>query len=436
MKQIISMFKRQFTTAPLKISLTLVSVALGTAVLILSLSASSIIKNEVSGQLEENGLILYTANGEWDSDGSISLNRPAEWDSSAGSVLVSDSGIVESASIVSSTPFHEFTADGKSYRIRTAIAAEPAYFDVFSLEITAGLPMTDSDLAQGMKKVWISEETAEILFGSAEAAVGKYIQPPGEVFQRGPGGMREQNMITSYTVTGVFKTPGEVSRKSYEIGDVVFPYTAMLPSGRNAQLAKDMMAGTIAVKTSASSVEKAGAAIRQSLTAVYGEEIDILVWEGSPRGTSEYMEELRNSVRIFTVTINLLGIILLLTSSLGIFSIMVVESLSRRREIALQRALGASRLIVVRDFWSWAISLSLCGAAAGAVLSLIFSHPVLQSIAPLAGEISESFAETAGLRAGALITAVLIAVGFGGILGLLPAVSSVQGNIAETIRES
>ncbi len=148
------------------------------------------------------------------------------------------------------------------------------------------------------------------------------------------------------------------------------------------------------------------------------------------------MEELRQTVSIFTVSVNILGIVLLLTSSLGIFSIMVVEALGRRREIALERSLGASQMRVVREFWSWSIMLTLFGALIGILLAFILEKPVLGTLAPLLGELSNNFSENSGIQVKSLISGFLLALGCGGILGLLPAFSAVKGNIADTLREA
>jgi len=41
--------------------------------------------------------------------------------------------------------------------------------------------------------------------------------------------------------------------------------------------------------------------------------INLLVWEGSTNGPSSYMEELRQSVQIFSVSLSLLGMVLIFT---------------------------------------------------------------------------------------------------------------------------
>ena len=133
--------------------------------------------------------------------------------------------------------------------------------------------------------------------------------------------------------------------------------------------------------------------------------------------------------------ISICGIVLLLTSSLGIFSIMVVEALGRKREIALERSLGASQIRVVKEFWSWSIMLTLFGAIIGVLLAFLLEKPVLGAMAPLLGELSDEFAQNSGIQISSLISGFLLALGCGGILGLLPAFSAVKGNIADTLRE-
>ena len=429
------MLIRNWSGSPVKLILTLSAVALGTAILILTDSAGRILEQQITRELEKEGVILNVANGTLNSEGMVDQNRPAEWDAGAPEILVSDIEEVKIAVPLIDPPFNQITTEGKSYNLRSVAGSAPGYFDIFGLEIVAGVPMSDEDVDMGFKKVWISEEMAEILYGSAEEAVGKWIQPPGEMLNRGPGG-RDRNMIQQFAVAGVFESPSEIARKSYGIGDLVFPYTSLFSAGRNIQMMMDMMAGQLVIQAEGSSAEKVSASVADLLTTNYGYDIDVLVWEGSLNGSSDYMEELRQTVRIFTVSLSILGMVLLLTSSLGIFSIMVVEALNRKRDIALERALGASQVLVVKEFWSWSIMLSLAGAALGLIIAAILSGPVLSTLSPLVGEVSSSFSEAAGLRFLSIVRGILMAVLFGGVLGLLPSFSAVKGNIALTLREA
>jgi ABC-type antimicrobial peptide transport system permease subunit len=187
------------------------------------------------------------------------------------------------------------------------------------------------------------------------------------------------------------------------------------------------------------SEKKAEAAIRQVLTANYpksdGTLPSVAVWEGSTRGASTYLQQLRQAINIFTVSVNILGLVLLVISSLGIFSVMVVELLGRRREIALERAIGASQIAVVTEFWTWSVALSLIGAVAGILIAIPLSGPVLKTISPLVGEVSTQFSQAAGLTPMSIVGGLLLALGCGGVLGALPAFAAVKGNISETLRE-
>lgn len=435
MKKFLTILIRHWVKSPLKILMTLFAVALGTAILVISFSAGSVLENEVLNKMNESGVILYGANGAWTSDGTLEKERPGQFDQNIFETLVTEGASISDAAIVMGIPVDEITVDGKTWQLRSSVGTDPSYFDIFDLHIIAGETMTQEMYNSGFKKVWISESTAIMLFGSAEDAIGKRIAPPGMQFMRGPGNRDSKNLITQYSISGVFEDPAEVARRSYGIADVIFPVTAMLPSTDFASRMLDFMSGQFVVKSSSTSVEKVQAEIASIIENNYGYDVSLVSWEGSINGESSYMKELRQAVSIFTVSVNILGIVLLLTSSLGIFSIMVVESLGRRREIALERSLGASRRRVVREFWSWSVMLSLLGALIGVLLALAIGKPVLGTLSPLLGELSLDFSASAGIKISSVISGFALAMGCGGLLGLLPAFSAVKGNISDILRE-
>jgi ABC-type antimicrobial peptide transport system permease subunit len=86
------------------------------------------------------------------------------------------------------------------------------------------------------------------------------------------------------------------------------------------------------------------------LTRNYGGDYLVETWEGGPNGDSWFIEEMRTTASTFSIVINLLGFILLAVASIGILSIMLLEVLGRSREIAVERALGASKFGIVKEF--------------------------------------------------------------------------------------
>jgi putative ABC transport system permease protein len=308
MKKLITTLLRHWVKTPVKISLTLLAVALGTGILILSFSASQIIQDEITSSMNKDGIVLQVVNGEWGDNGQIEMERPSNFDASVTSKLVTDSSTILYSAVVSNIPVQYLTVNGKSYQIRSAIGTDQSYLQVFSLDIIAGSPMTQTDYDTGLKKVWVSRETAEILFNSPENAIGKQVSPPATVNRRGD----ESTTINYYSVAGVYENPSEVARRAYGIADVIFPVTSMVSGNNMSKRILDFMAGSMVIRSSSTSIEKVTAEVNQVIANNYGDDIKVTVWEGNSRGVSTYMEELRQTVSIFSVSVRILGIVLLL----------------------------------------------------------------------------------------------------------------------------
>ena len=132
--------------------------------------------------------------------------------------------------------------------------------------------------------------------------------------------------------------------------------------------------------------------------------------------------------------VNLLGFILLAAASIGILSIMLVEALGRSREIALERALGASRSTIIREFFARSAVVSLMSVAIGIGLAFALSGPLTDLILPIFSGVDAS--DISGIIS---IESVLIgglsAILIGGVFGVFPVFSVLNVGIAEAIRE-
>jgi len=435
MRRFVTMLLRSWAASPIKIIMTLLTVAFGTAILMLSFSISDILETEVSQALKSQGIIVYGANGAWDANGMIAQEKPAQWDLNAQTYLSSDLAGLKSVSIVSTLPFSQVSTEGTAYNLRDAIGADPDYFSVFQLEMLTGDPMTEDDVSIGAKKMWLSERTAQVLYGSSENALGRVVSAPSIQNRKDMDAGKPQVMI-NYVVSGVYSIGSEIARRSYGIGDVIVPYTSVISKETNPSMAKNMMSGLLVLRVEGSSVEEAQSMVRQIMENQYGEGTSVTVWGGTISGTSSYMEELRNTVTLFSQSVQILGLVLLVVSSMGIFSIMVVESLSRRREIALERALGASRQSVLIEFFAWSLMLSLIGAILGTALSYFTAPSVLWTLAPLVGALSHELASASSLQMNAVISSVVLVLVIGGGFGIIPALPVVRERIAETLMEA
>ncbi len=85
---------------------------------------------------------------------------------------------------------------------------------------------------------------------------------------------------------------------------------------------------------------------------------------------------------------------------------MLVEVLGRSRKIALERAFGASRRIVVGEFFARSVILSLLSAGVGLGLSLVFARPLQQVLQPVLAGVG------LGSQNGGLITPLSVLIAF------------------------
>ena len=163
----------------------------------------------------------------------------------------------------------------------------------------------------------------------------------------------------------------------------------------------------------------------------------LAIQEGLPNSPARLIEESRKSVRNFALAVSILGFIILVTSSIGIFSVMLVEVLNRTRDIGLRRALGTSRGGIRRYFIGQALYYSSIGSVIGTGLASalyrtvgVFLTPLFDSAGFRATDIALTFP---GLLP--ITTAVGAALVFGGLFGFFPALSAARTPIIECIRE-
>ena len=440
--------------SPLKSLLTLLTVGIGVGVLIFALSISWSITKMIDRQLESEGIVLMVANADFNDEGEIEPVRPPQFDENLIDILELEvSGLVAASPVV--TPFWaEFVAEGTSYRVRSAVAANEHYADVMNLSFLTGAFFTGNDVAAGEKKVVISNALAELIFGSAESAMGKSLQPPspggsaggaggsgaggGGAGGGGAGGGQTRRFFTAptFVVGGVFEDVGDLQRKSYGVGDLIIPFTSIFPQGMNVSILMRFMQSTVVVKIEGVTAGTAEAQIRDVLYRAYGDDVLVHVWEGTPQGQTDFLAEIRQTVNTFALVVNLLGFILLAAASIGILSIMLVEALGRTREIALERALGASKGMIIKEFFTRSAVVSLASAIIGVGLSFILSGPLTSLILPIFEGITAADLAGGIINIQSLLIGVVSALVIGGIFGVFPVFTVLQAGIADSIREA
>ena len=422
--------------SPVKSFVTLSTVGLGVGVLIFALSISGAFSRLVSDQLERGGLVVMVANVERDEDGALQQVRPPQFDGNAIDALRTGVSGAVAASPVAFTPWTEFVAAGANYRFRSVVGVNEDYLDVMGLEVVAGSAFSAADVAAGVREAMLSETMAEVLFGSSLEALGQAIRPPAATQGAGGGGGFGRNFTPpTYTVRGVFIDPSEIQRRAYGVGDMIVPMTSAFPSNVNAGRLAGFLSARIALRVRGSGLATVESQARGALAQQYGDGVTVEVWEGRPDGETAALDEARSTVATFSLVVNLLGFVLLVTGCIGILSIMLVEVLGRTREIAVERAVGASRGMIAREFF--ARSLVMVGAAAviGVALSLLLSGPLTELVVPIFRGTTQAELGGAVIDPAAIAIGVGAAIGAGGLFGVLPVFSALRVPIAEGMRE-
>lgn len=433
MLQLLKNIIKGFMQNPGKYILTLFTVGAGVTVLILALSISSFLQREISDKLVENGILMTLANGEYSETGEFEREMPPQFNEEIPDILAMEIEGFVNAAPVTPTFYDSLNVNNKTYQIRNLVGSNENYKDVMDLTILEGSFFNADDVNKGNKKAVISESLAILLFGSAKEAVGQSIKPPGMQMER-PGGRNSRFYQPVYTITGVYEDPDELMRSNYNIADMVIPYTSALPVGGNAERMKSMMLNTYIARINDTTPEQAESQIRSILMRELGDDIQLVIWEGSSSESSENLDESRNTVNIFNIVVNLLGFVLLITGSIGILSIMLIEALGRSRDIALERALGASKQRIIKEFFLRALVLSGLSALLGIIAAVIFSTPLKAQLIPVLSEFNLSEAGSI-LSSGPILIGVLSALISGGVFGIVPVFSVLKAGISDTLRE-
>ena len=361
--------------SPMKAAVMLATVGLGVAVLIFALSISAAFARLITERLEGAGRAVMVQINSPETAGPRD-GIPADDVRKIADTLVHDVGSVVAATQIDFAFPTTFVVGDAMYEIRSALSVSEAYLDIMDLDVVAGRRFTD-----GSRDVLLSASLAEALFGSPVAALGQPLQtaiprieirgdfPDDDAFFRG-------RFSRVYTVRGVFADPDEL-RRAYGVADML-----VSPEGTGGR-ATYYSELRFVVGVTTDRLATLESQVRAAIAARFGDELNVEVWEGEPFHANGVLENIRSTVRTFSLVVNLLAVLLLATGGVGLLSVMVVEVLSRSRQIALSRAFGAARAVIVREFLARSLIMMGVSSALGVALSLFLSAPLTELVVPI-----------------------------------------------------
>lgn len=429
--------------SPVKSCITLATVGLGVGVLIFALSIGSAFARTIAEHLERDGRVVMVANARRASHGGLEAVKPFQFDRQVVGALLHGVAGARAASPVTRADWTEFEIAGTTYQVRSVLGVGDSYLQVMGLQLIAGSPLTAAMPATGELQALVSATMAEMLFGSPVDAIGQTIRPPMPATPviSTPDGVDVDAVLDKLravlappvTVRGVFADPGELQRRAYGIADMLMPATGMVP-GEAVPFMEGYLMSRVALLVEGGEVATIESQARAALAQQYGDGVAVEVWEGQPSGVTAYLDQARSTVRTFSLVVNLLGFVLLVTGCVGILSIMLVEVLGRSRQIAIARAFGASKGVILREFAVRSLLLVGAAAALGVVLSRFLSGPLTELVAPVLRGVTA--ADLGGvISPGSVLIGIAAALGVGGLLGVVPVFAALATPIAEGIRD-
>ena len=319
------------------------------------------------------------------------------------------------------------------------MAAEADYASIMGLVIESGRNYTADESTQGSRLVMLSTSVAESLFGSADLAIGSYIESErGMMMTRtGQGQTRQSRLATErFEVIGVYRDPPELARTALGIPDAIIPFGADRPPGLPAQAASQIR--TFVAETDGTAPETLKLKLAGSLETLGIVDAELETWEGDPATPNTgAAAEARKVIASLSGAIAGLGILVLVASVFGIYSGTSMEAAANRKGTAVRRAFGESAAGTVFRFASENAGFGVAAALAGAVLSI----PAYQALAGAA----ETILAGAGMSQGGIfpdwppswapVAAVLMTALACALFSLPPALGASRAGIVEGIQE-
>jgi len=267
----------------------------------------------------------------------------------------------------------------------SVIGTTTSWTEVRKRTLSAGRFFTQDEVTDAAHVVVLGPDTASELFSGPTSPVGQTVTLDG----------------TQLTVIGVLASSGASTSGTSEDDQAVMPLST-----------EKQLTGSTSASVSTIYVE---AASQHALSAAY-QEIDALLTNlhAVTSATADFSISSQESLVATanstnkTMTVLLAGIaaISLLVGGIGVMNIMLVSVTERIREIGLRKALGAAPKLIRRQFLVEASLLGLAGGVIGVLIAVVGAQ-VLPNL--ISQPVSLSLAATAG----ALVTSLILGIGFG-----------------------
>ncbi len=390
----IKYYIKSLTRRKIKTWLTISSIAIGIASVLIIGSISNTGKNLISHELDSLGVNGITIKSN---DTSVlTLNNEHLG-------LLKRLNFVDKATPVLMSTGHLKTENAQNSVILWGISEEQE--QVLKLNVLSGRNFSQKDIKSNNMVCLLDNATAKSVFPNSEAVVNRNI----DVFIGG-------NTVT-YKIIGVVESDSgllQTAAGEFIPNIIYLPYTTLQQGNGNTDLTQI----SLQVSGTNDSLEQYSKQIKRALYSEIGVNSAIKIENMAAQKT-----KLMGTLDTVSLSLTIIGIISLIVSGLGTMTVMLFSVSERTKEIGIKKSIGARGKDIVKEFLFETLILSLSGTLIGIFISFL-----LTKIASLIFNINLSF------TLDQIITAFVISFIFAIVFGIYPAIHASRLNPVESLR--
>ncbi|MGH9571245.1 MAG: ABC transporter permease [Candidatus Angelobacter sp.] len=388
--EILSIAVDSFRASKVRFALTALGMVIGTASLIVVVTIGLTGKQYVMNQIQAIGANLIYVDYEAGGNASVSTGRGNDY------LTVEDMHAVqqEVPGIQAASPMLELhdrlAIGGGKERDILVLGVSPQYSTVRNLEILSGRFFDEEDSMSGAHAAVMTQQLAQRMFGSQQAAVGRDLKILGLPF----------------VVIGTFRERVETFGQSEIASDtILIPYRVGRYFSGN-ETVKQLFFSV----SDAGDVPRATQMIQQIIQSRHKPESVYRV-----QNLTQLLQVASKTANALTMVLLAVALVVLIVGGVGIMNIMLANVRTRIREIGIRKAIGATRREIELQFLAEAVLISLTGGIIGTILGLAVPFSVRF--------LTEYRIPISGLSA---IIALAVACFVGVIFGTVPAKRAAQ----------
>ncbi len=228
----------------------------------------------------------------------------------------------------------------------------PEIMSIRNYAVSSGEMFTETDSKMGRKVCLLGKTVADNLFGAGADPVGQSI--------------RIGNI--PFTVIGLLKEKGSNSFGQDQDDNVLAPFTTVQRKLMGITWLEDIFVSTVSTDMTEVAIQDVTRILRiqHKLSGTGSDDFRV-------RSQVEMAQAAAQSTQTLTDLLRMAAVISLVVGGIGIMNIMLVSVTERTREIGIRKSIGAKRSIILTQFLTEAVTLSLLGGVIGVILGYIAS---------------------------------------------------------------